>query len=185
MRVPKWQGTAPHDNSPHGERFPIELRSPRALACQVSALLPHPNQAPPGRQPGGALHCPGIATLPDRVFVTSNDPDLPKLQPCKGGTADGGGYLRRETPRREGLTGPDRLGCCSGLFWTCDQRDAGFPSLKAAQEIPNPIHQIFSGESVAGTRGVTGRRINQSTELRKPRGVCHMERHRAGSIGNW
>ena len=55
MRVPKWQGTARHDNSPHGEPFPIGVRSPWALACQVSALLPHSKPRPVHR-PGGAFH---------------------------------------------------------------------------------------------------------------------------------
>src|SRR6476620_4670316 len=38
-----------------GERFPIELRSPRALACQVSALLPHPRPRPVANQAGPCI----------------------------------------------------------------------------------------------------------------------------------
>jgi hypothetical protein len=47
----------------------------------------------------------------------------------------------------------------ASLFWNASATPGCFgiyPSLKEAQENPNPIHHIFSGESVAGTLSVTG-----------------------------
>jgi hypothetical protein len=47
----------------------------------------------------------------------------------------------------------------ASFFWNASAMAGYFgicSSLKEAQENPNPIHHIFSGESVAGTLSVTG-----------------------------